>query len=198
MSDQTPAVQRPAFRYQSTNALSLSRSEIDGSQPSSSYTHVILASVGLLKVLRPDYWDRMTTNSAIRLLKPREIAELQGIFGDSLGWGLLFGLLLLLAVPYLAWGTHREGSDSRWLVPMLSSWYFLILIAVQGRFAGQLGIIFSLFAGLGFVHLAERVEVARVPRPFTGGGCSPITQPTKQEVGALLVLFLLVGSLSFV
>jgi dolichyl-diphosphooligosaccharide--protein glycosyltransferase len=130
-----------------------------------------------------------------RLIRNDGIAEVQGLFGDSSGWLLLFGLVLVLALPYMAWGTQRALEDRRWLPPAVYGWYFFVLAALQVRFVGELAAFAALFAGLGFVHLAERVDVARRPAPLTGDRISAFSIPDSRQLGALAVLFLLVGGL---
>lgn len=56
------------------------------------------------KDLRPDQWTRLVTSLETRLLADRPTAEVQSIFSNSGGWLLLFGLILLLALPYLLGG----------------------------------------------------------------------------------------------
>jgi hypothetical protein len=53
-------------------------------------------------VFRPDYWSQIEWGVTRRLIRNDGIAEVQGLFGDSSGWLLLFGLVLVLALPYMA------------------------------------------------------------------------------------------------
>jgi dolichyl-diphosphooligosaccharide--protein glycosyltransferase len=148
--------------------------------------------------LRPEMWTRFTTSLESRLLAPRPIAEVQSIFSDSAGWLLLFGFLLVLALPYLGWATHRSITDARWLPPVTYAWYFLVLSAIQARFVGELSPVLAIFAGLGFVHLAERIDVARPPAPFTEADPPDLRLPGPRDAGYLVLLFLLVAGLSIV
>jgi dolichyl-diphosphooligosaccharide--protein glycosyltransferase len=154
-----------------------------------------VGGLGALAVFRPDYWSQIEWGVTRRLIRNDGIAEVQGLFGDSFGWLLLFGLVLVLALPYMAWGTHRALEDRRWLPPAVYGWYFFVLAALQVRFVGELAAFAALFAGLGFVHLAERVDVARRPAPLTGDRISAFSIPDSRQLGALAVLFLLVGGL---
>ena len=163
---------------------------------------VIGAVVGVLGVrtLFPAYWADAATG--IRLLtEQRNIAEVQSLLsGDTLGWLLLFGFVLVLAIPFLAWGTIRAYHGERiWLVPAVYCWYFLVISIYQVRFAGQLAMFASVFAGLGFVYLAAAVDLADTPVPFTDGPSTSamMSIPSWQLAGQLVVLFLLVGGLSF-
>ncbi|MFC7228007.1 hypothetical protein N0B31_11395 [Salinirubellus salinus] len=144
----------------------------------------------------PEAWSTLQSRVEGSLLRSDQIAEVQGLFGDSVGWLLLFGFVLVLAIPYLLWGTRRALSEPVWAVPAVYAWWFLGLSVLQIRFVGEFASFIALFAGLGFVHLAERLEVARRPRPFdrTVDGAQ-LVLPNRQQAGTLLALFVLVGGL---
>ncbi|MFC6787117.1 STT3 domain-containing protein [Halobaculum halobium] len=144
--------------------------------------------------LAPDLWARIEQSLNSRLFRTDSIAETTGLFGESGGWLLLIGLLLFVGVPYLLWATYRVRNDSKWLVPVIYTWYFLALAAVQIRFVGQLGPFLGIFGGLAFVHLAERVDVARPPTPFGGDPVRDIGTPDRQTVFAVGALFILLGA----
>jgi dolichyl-diphosphooligosaccharide--protein glycosyltransferase len=168
---------------------------------------IVGAAVGTVIIifLLPEYWSRFT-NQVDRLFATQAIAEVQSLFTGPIGVLLLFGFVLVLAIPYLMWGTLRGyRGDQRWLAIAAYGWYFLALAAIQARFGGELAPFAAVFAGLGFVHLAEWVDIAAPPLPFrdehslraqTDGGRLP--RPTRQQVGAVVVLFLLVGSLGLI
>jgi dolichyl-diphosphooligosaccharide--protein glycosyltransferase len=61
-----------------------------------------VGGLGALAVFRPDYWSQIEWGVTRRLIRNDGIAEVQGLFGDSFGWLLLFGLVLVLALPYMA------------------------------------------------------------------------------------------------
>ncbi|WP_435063668.1 STT3 domain-containing protein [Halobaculum sp. EA56] len=159
-------------------------------------TVLVGAVVGTLafRTLAPDLWSRVGRDVSARLLRSGEIVETIGLFGESGGWLLLVGLLLFFGVPYLAWATYRARDDGRWLVPVVYTWYFLLLAVIQVRFVGQLGPFLGIFGGLAFVHLAERVDVARPPTPFGGDPVTDIDAPDRETVFAVVALFLLVGA----
>jgi len=152
----------------------------------------------VFRILRPELWTRMQTEVTERLLAPRDIAEFQSLFGDSVGWLLLFGFLLFLALPYMVWGTNQAGQDARWLAPVVYGWYFLILAGISIRFAGQLSPLVAIFAGFGFVHLAEWIDVARRPTPLSGDRVDEFQLPDRRQAFTLVGLFLLVTGLSIV
>jgi dolichyl-diphosphooligosaccharide--protein glycosyltransferase len=161
-----------------------------------------------------------------RLLAGGTIAEtaslISGDLGSIIAPVLFFGLLLFLALPYVAWATWRAWTDTNagWLALVVYTGYLLLLALVQVRFAGELSVPLAVFAGLGFVHLGSLVDV--LPRPTVlgaretqtgrrgraadGGGprrrrrsdadSTPLA--SRREFGILLALGGLVGSLSFV
>lgn len=155
-----------------------------------------IAGLAAIAVLRPGYWSQFASGVTGRLLRQDPIAETQTLFGESFGWLLLFGFVLVLAVPYLAWGTHRALTDARWAPAATYGWYLLLLATIQIRFVGELATFAALFAGLGFVHLAERVDVSRPPAPFSAGvDGTTFAVPDGRQLAALAALFLLVGGL---
>jgi dolichyl-diphosphooligosaccharide--protein glycosyltransferase len=151
-----------------------------------------------LRAGRPELWARLVDSTTERLLADRAIVEVQSLFGQSLDWLLLFGLLLLVAVPYLLWSLARARTDARWLPLGVYGAYFLVLAVVQVRFAGQLSLLVAAFAGLAFVHLAAWADVTAPPAPFAGGRAPALALPDRSTVRSLVVLFVLVAGLSVV
>ena len=157
----------------------------------------------------PDVWAEVWSQ-VDRLFANQAIVEVQSLFSGSLGFLLLFGFVLLLGVPYMAWGVwYGYRRDARWLAAAVYGWYFLALAGIQSRFSGELSAFVAVFAGLAFVHLAERVDITDRPRPFqqssrdrsgrrlrADGGRLP--WPDRTTLTAVVVLFLLVGSLGLV
>lgn len=163
-----------------------------------------IVAIIALRTFLPEFWGDLQ-NGLARLTDSRAIAETASLFsGDAMGWLLLFGFVLVLAVPYLAWATARVyRGERKWLVVATYGWYLLGLAMYQVRFVGELAPFAALFAGLGFVHLAERVDLGRPPVPFTAegpgqGNRRSVEVPSSQSVGLLLALFLLVGGLGMV
>jgi dolichyl-diphosphooligosaccharide--protein glycosyltransferase len=144
----------------------------------------------------PEAWNTLVSRVERSLLRSDQIAEVQGLFGDSVGWLLLFGFVLVLGIPYLLWGTRRALSEPVWAVPVVYAWWFFGLSALQVRFVGEFATFAAVFAGLGFVHLAERIDVTRRPRPFdpTIDG-TQLSMPSRQQAGTLVALFLLISGL---
>jgi len=163
----------------------------------------VASATGLLalRTLRPDYWAELMVGIS-RITASRNIVETQSLLsGDTLGWLLLFGFVLVLAVPFLALQSVAAYRGERaWLVPVVYGWYFLLLGMYQVRFAGQLAMFASMFAGLGFVYLAAVVDLTEEPVSFGGEmeRVSSVSLPSQRAVAQLAVLFLLVSGLSVV
>ncbi len=158
---------------------------------------VIISGIVILAVrrLRPDYWSRLVTSVESRLLAERAIAEVHSIFDQSFGWLLLFGFILMLALPYLAWASTQAMENARYMPPVVYSWYFLGLAAIQARFVGELAPSLSLFAGLGIVHLGERIDLIQRPAPFAAHESPPVGMPSAQTFSYAILLFLLISGL---
>jgi dolichyl-diphosphooligosaccharide--protein glycosyltransferase len=156
----------------------------------------VVAVGGLLtERLAPTEWERIVTSVGTRLFRTDAVAETGGLFGESFGWLLLFGFTLVLAAPFLFVGVRRATRDVTWLPSVVVAWYFLLLAAVQIRFAGQLAPAIAPFAGIGLVRLAAWVDVLDGP---TETPTLQIGLPDRETAVSLVVLVLLVGSLSFV
>jgi dolichyl-diphosphooligosaccharide--protein glycosyltransferase len=106
------------------------------------------------------------------LLTTEGIAEttsiVSGDLGTLVGPVFLFGFVLFLALGHMGWAvwTSYRRHAPVWLAVGVYAWYFLLLSAIQVRFAGQLALFTALFGGLAFVHLAAWVDMASVPKPF--------------------------------
>ncbi|WP_415380102.1 hypothetical protein [Halosimplex sp. TS25] len=135
------------------------------------------------------------------ILASRSIAETQALLdADTFGWLLLFGFVLVIAVPYLLWATVESyRGASGWYLPVVYGWYLLGLTFFQVRFAGQLSMFVAVFAGLAFVHAAHVVDLTAPPVPFADESeTTPIELFEWRRVAQLAVLFALIGSLGFV
>ena len=143
------------------------------------------------------------TERADILFVDRAIGETASLFASGasgFGWLLLVGPILFVGTAGLVWATFRKARDSpRWLVAVTYGWVFLLLAAVQKRFAGELGPFIATFAGLGLVVIAWKAEHARPPVPFADGERPPISDdlrlPGMKQLLTLLLLFLLIGGL---
>ncbi|WP_224333831.1 LamG-like jellyroll fold domain-containing protein [Haloprofundus halobius] len=149
------------------------------------------------------------------LLETEGIAETQSLVGAEqgslVGPVLSFGFLILLALPYAGWAVLRSVREYEpaWLAMATYTWYFLALALVQLRFAGELSVFVAVFAGLGFVHLAAKIDAVRTPKPFAevesgrrgrerANETVGLERPERREAMSLVGLGLLAGSLSFV
>ena len=144
-------------------------------------------------------WDEAFSRTDA-LFRSDAIAETVGLFNPgTLGFLLLFGFALVMALPVMVLGVRLAARDrADWLVVTAYAWYFLGLAAIQVRFVGELASFAAVFAGYAFVWLAAKVELAR---PVTGERADSLTDalvPEPRTVGLLCVLFLLVGSLGLV
>jgi dolichyl-diphosphooligosaccharide--protein glycosyltransferase len=163
----------------------------------------VLALAALLVI--PPLADALTGFvSYFQVTGGRNISETLSMFsaqnGSVIGPVFRFGLLFFLAVPYLAWITFRvyRNGDSGWLVVVVYSWYFLAFATLQQRFAIALSPFVALVGSLGFVHLAYWIDLARPVDVFGLDTHRWIEIPDRNAVVLVVVLFLLVGSLSFV
>jgi len=138
-----------------------------------------------------------------RIFRSDDIVETRALFsGDTLGFLLLFGFFLFLALPVLVWATRRAVDDARWAVACSYGWYFFALSLFQVRFTGQLGIFTALFAGVAFVWIAARIDLT--DPPALGDGDHPADRefatwtpgrPDASTLLAVLFLFALLGGL---
>ncbi|KTG09033.1 hypothetical protein AUR64_14620 [Haloprofundus marisrubri] len=149
------------------------------------------------------------------LFETEGIAETQSLVsadqGSLVGPLLSFGLFVLLGLPYAGWALLRSSREYEpgWLAMGIYTWYFLALALVQLRFAGELAVFLAVFAGLGFVHLAAKIDAMRMPKPFAEvesgrrgreamGETVGLERPERREAMSLLGLGLFAGSFSFV
>ena len=154
-------------------------------------TSAITGLVGAV-VLFPDIWQTFRSRASGSLFRSDSIAETAGLFSDAQGWLLLLGFALFLALPALVWATVRAREEERWLVPVVYGWSFLILALIQVRFVGEFATFAAIFAGLTFVFIVERVDAVRPPVPDIRDS---IALPNRQQAGAIVAVFLLVGGL---
>ena len=155
-----------------------------------------LITAAAVALVVPDLYPMVLSGVQESLLRSDGIAEVQGVFADSAGWLLLFGLVLLVAIPYLIWGSWQARSQPLWLIPVVYAWWFFALTVLQVRFVGELATFIAIFAGLGFVHLAAATDVCEPPAPFGSAVAGFGGQlPSRRQLGTLVVLFVLIGGL---
>ncbi|WP_340097937.1 STT3 domain-containing protein [Salinibaculum salinum] len=164
----------------------------------------LVAGVGTIVavvVFLPDIWSELQ-GGIDTILRSDNIAEVQSLFStDTFGFLLLFGFILLIAVPALGWATVRlTRRDDEWLVPVVYGWYFFALALFQVRFTGELSAFTALFAGYGFVRIAAWVDLAALPAPVSGTDLTDWwpDRPDASTVVSVFLLFLLVTGLSVV
>ena len=95
------------------------------------------------------------------------VAEAAGLFAPGhgfifrpavqLGLGAYLGFAALLAGTVFAYQRKRRD----WLVIAIVSWAYLMLAAIQTRFAGQLALLLCLWTGVGLIHLLDWLDLAR-------------------------------------
>ncbi len=153
----------------------------------------------LITLVLPSFGETLFARIDV-LIDSRPIVEYQPLFSlRSNGWLVLLGPPLFVAMAGFVWASVRAWFGQRhWLVAALYGWSFLFLASLQQRFAGELSPFVAVFAGLGLVSLAWKVDVARVPAPLADAPLSgpSISRPTFGQVGAVLVLFALIAGFS--
>jgi len=132
-----------------------------------------------------------------------EVAEATPLFGTGslgvvVGPLLLFGFLLFLALAVLisATATAVRKDRSALLVVVVYSWFLFILAGfVQRRFTGELSLFVAVLVGIGFVRLAQVVEIVPKDGDLLEGTTSrpAFVIPGRRTILNLLLLFLLVG-----
>ena len=133
--------------------------------------YVAVAVAGLLGVRSglPEFWAE-ASSGVQRIVAPRDIVETAPLFGEGAGWLLLYGLLLFVGAVYLVWATGALATGQRrWAAAAAYAWVLLGLSLFSIRFGGEASIPLAVFAALGFVHIAERVDLATRPAPFREG-----------------------------
>ncbi|WP_080506878.1 hypothetical protein [Halorubrum distributum] len=75
----------------------------------------------------------------------------------QLGLGFYFGTVVLAVVSWAVARRYEPG----WLVLVCFAWYYVLLAAIQVRFAGQLAIFIAPFAGIGLLYLFAAIDITR-------------------------------------
>jgi dolichyl-diphosphooligosaccharide--protein glycosyltransferase len=94
-----------------------------------------------------------------------ETASLTEAFGPILGPLILLGFSPFIGLPAAAWGLLRgwREREPAWFVVAVYVAWFLALAFVQRRWAAQLGLFLSVFAGVGFVAFAHWLALVLPP-----------------------------------
>jgi len=97
-----------------------------------------------------------------------ETAPLLSAFGPVAGPVILLGFSPFLGLPAAAWGLVRgwREREPAWFVLAVYVLWFLVLAFVQRRWAVQLGLFLSVFAGVGFVAFAHWLALVLPPVSF--------------------------------
>lgn len=133
-----------------------------------------------------------------------EIGETASLLSDPQTPLMLFGLLLVVAVPVMVWTLSELRREHRpaWIAISAYAWYFLVMSVNQLRFSGQLSLFVAIFAAIGVVYLAARMEYVaplvifesssqRIP---WNGVSGRLDRNGLQAIGAVILLLgLLVG-----
>jgi dolichyl-diphosphooligosaccharide---protein glycosyltransferase len=134
-----------------------------------------LAGVGLVafRYLRPEDWTRLIERADDLFFREgaRETASLFSLEqAIVIGPVAQFGIWFYLALLFLGWAcwTSARRYAPGWTLVSVYGGFWLVLAAIQARFAGQLTIPFAVLGGVGFVHLLAWADVARVPVPLRG------------------------------
>ncbi|NHX36727.1 MULTISPECIES: STT3 domain-containing protein [Halolamina] len=142
------------------------------------------------------------------------IAETASLFGTQYGTIVgpffFFGLSLFFALPYLAWCLAAGWSQNRPIWQFAGSYggVFFLLALLQVRFAGQLALFSSVFAGVAVVHLSAVTGATVRPAMVADDGrdswserapeLPAFSMPTRDTVVAVGLIVLLVGGLGAV
>lgn len=145
-------------------------------------------------------------------LRPGDIARFQNRMGDLLGrdsatetaslfatdQAVLLGpltqigvgfYLALVALGVATWYVYRQYEPA-WLVLVCFTWYYMLLAAIQVRFAAQLSIFIAIFGGVALVYLLAKLELARGPTVFASASereTYTMQLPEERTRGGVLV-----------
>ncbi|MFC7071589.1 hypothetical protein ACFQJ7_16900 [Halovenus rubra] len=169
---------------------------------------VAVAGFAGVAQLRPDLLTSIQERTG-DLLGRGGIAETTSLFSPDqsiilgplaqIGFGFYLGLVALLLVSWIASRRYSPG----WLAVVCFGWSYLILAGFQVRFAAQLSIFLSLFAGIALVYLLGALELAQRPTIFdkeSGVNRLSLSFPNRQRTIyiVVVVLFVLLLNLLFV
>jgi dolichyl-diphosphooligosaccharide--protein glycosyltransferase len=132
-------------------------------------------SVFAVQTIAPGIWSRYSVRFSRALLGRKDIVETRGLISPeflfSFGPIQQFGLLLLFALPVLAYVTWRcvDSHEPAWLVIVGYGWAYLALMAIQVRFSGEFAPFGAIFAAAGILWGLGRLGMCYPPTPFREG-----------------------------
>lgn len=133
---------------------------------------IAIIGFGTFWRLRPE--DVMRLQSRVDDLFQRDIytesvslfaVEYAYIFGPLVQMGPQF-FLALIPLGVASWIVIKRFEPA-WLVAVTFTWYYMVLAAIQVRFAAQLAIFLSVFASIGLLYILSTVDLAQSVSPFT-------------------------------
>lgn len=137
-------------------------------------TVAVLALVALVVV--PDFVGAVVSRfdafgGFIQRLGETGIGETRSItaaYGPLLGPIILLGFGPFLGLPAMVWGVYRglREREPAWLALAVYVLWFLVLAFLQRRWAIQLGLFLSVFAGVGFIAFAHWLALVLPPMPL--------------------------------
>jgi dolichyl-diphosphooligosaccharide--protein glycosyltransferase len=135
------------------------------------------------------------------------IGETYSIISSDLGLfvgPLLFlGFPIVLALATMIWASLARDIRTKpeWIMALSFGWGFLIFALIQNRFTGGLTLFVSVFGAIGFFQIAAWVDVLPAS-PYAvltdSSDTISVSLQDRKTLRALLVLFVLVGSLSVI
>ena len=117
----------------------------------------------------------------------------------QIGISFYFGLAALAVGTLVVARRYEPG----WLVCVCFAWYYMLLAALQARFAAQLVFFIALFAGVACVYLLAKVDLVRQFTPFDRSDpidISDVSMPGGTRSGYLVgtVCLLLIFNFIFI
>ncbi|OYR52052.1 hypothetical protein DJ73_11610 [Halorubrum sp. Ea1] len=127
---------------------------------------VVVGGLLVYRILRPsdiarfqvrasDLFFREGVTETASLFSPDFAVVLGPLF--QLGLGFYLGIVVLAAMSWVVVRRYEPG----WLVLVCFAWYYMLLAAIQVRFAGQLAIFIAPFAGIGLLYLLAAIDISR-------------------------------------
>lgn len=115
-------------------------------------------------------------------------------YGPIVGFSVLLGFAPFLGLPTLSWVLIKGWKRMRpaWVVPSVFAVWFLALAFIQRRWAVHLAPFLAVFAGVGFVKLAQWLELVSAQKPDLEknrvADREPIRVPERERIAILGVM----------